>query len=87
MESIFGRQLRADKDSTGAVYAYYVGEDPERYGVVDFDDEEIGKHRKRSHLELILLRYSLDFTSTTMMWLKLLNTKAESARGGMKSLT
>ena len=35
----FGRQLRADKDSTGAlIYAYYV-RDPERYGVVDFDDE------------------------------------------------
>lgn len=35
----FGRQLRAHKDSTGAlIYAYYV-RDPERYGVVDFDDE------------------------------------------------
>jgi glucose-1-phosphate thymidylyltransferase len=36
----FGRQLRANTDPDGAiVYAYYVT-DPERYGVVDFDDED-----------------------------------------------
>ena len=36
----FGRQLRANTDPDGAiVYAYYVT-DPERYGVVEFDDEE-----------------------------------------------
>jgi len=35
----FGRQLRADKDIDGAlIYAYQV-RDPERYGVVEFDDE------------------------------------------------
>ena len=34
----FGRQLRADKDINGAlIYAYQV-RDPERYGVVEFDD-------------------------------------------------
>jgi glucose-1-phosphate thymidylyltransferase len=36
----FGRQLRANTDPDGAiVYAYYVT-DPERYGVVDFDEED-----------------------------------------------
>ena len=36
----FGGQLRANTDPTGAiVYAYYVT-DPERYGVVSFDDED-----------------------------------------------
>ncbi|MGB1076352.1 MAG: sugar nucleotidyltransferase, partial [Flavobacteriales bacterium] len=36
----FGRQLRANTDPEGAiVYAYYVT-DPERYGVVDFDEED-----------------------------------------------
>lgn len=36
----FGRQLRANTDSEGAiVYAYYVT-DPERYGVVEFDAED-----------------------------------------------
>ena len=35
----FGRQLRADKEIKGAlIYAYQV-RDPERYGVVEFDDE------------------------------------------------
>ena len=35
----FGRQLRADKEIEGAlIYAYQV-RDPERYGVVEFDDE------------------------------------------------
>lgn len=35
----FGRQLRADKDIDGAlIYAYQV-RDPERYGVVEFDDD------------------------------------------------
>ncbi len=36
----FGRQLRANIDPNGAiVYAYYVN-DPERYGVVTFDENE-----------------------------------------------
>lgn len=36
----FGRQLRANTDPDGAiVYAYYVN-DPERYGVVTFDDND-----------------------------------------------
>jgi glucose-1-phosphate thymidylyltransferase len=36
----FGRQLRANVDPQGAiVYAYYVN-DPERYGVVTFDENE-----------------------------------------------
>lgn len=35
----FGRQLRSDKEIDGAlIYAYQV-RDPERYGVVEFDDE------------------------------------------------
>ena len=35
----FGRQLRENTDPTGAiVYAYYVN-DPERYGVVSFDEQ------------------------------------------------
>jgi len=36
----FGRQLRANTDPVGAiVYAYYVT-DPERYGVVSFDEDD-----------------------------------------------
>jgi len=36
----FGRQLRANTDPEGAiVYAYYVN-DPERYGVVSFDEQD-----------------------------------------------
>ena len=36
----FGRQLRANTDPDGAIiYAYYVT-DPERYGVVDFGEDE-----------------------------------------------
>lgn len=36
----FGRQLRANTDVEGAiVYAYYVN-DPERYGVVEFDEKD-----------------------------------------------
>ena len=36
----FGRQLRANTDPDGAiVYAYYVN-DPERYGVVTFDEND-----------------------------------------------
>ena len=35
----FGRQLRADKEIDGAlIYAYHV-RDPERYGVVEFDED------------------------------------------------
>jgi len=37
--SHFGRQMRSNMNLDGAlIYAYYV-RDPERYGVVDFDDE------------------------------------------------
>ena len=37
--SHFGRQMRSNMNLNGAlIYAYYV-RDPERYGVVDFDDE------------------------------------------------
>ena len=84
----FGRQLRANTDPDGAiVYAYYVN-DPERYGVVTFDenDKAVNIIEKPINPPSNYAVPGLYFYDNDVVW-KLLPTSSRVRAGNTKSPT